>query len=64
MRSEELLTTAQLAKRLNVASSTIRRWVRERIIPEIVVRQNVRRFDLAEVMTALRSRQKEGTRHE
>ena len=52
----ELLTTAQLAEWLKVRPSTVREWAKTGRIPEIQISAKVRRFDPAEVESALRRR--------
>ena len=49
----ELLTTAQLAKRLQVSPGTIRDWARDGRIPQIRLSQKSRRFLLDDVLAAL-----------
>lgn len=49
-----LLTTTELAERLNVSPSTIRKWVKRGLIPEIVISPNVRRFEFTAVLNAFR----------
>lgn len=45
---DELLSVAALAKRLHVADSTVRRWVKDGSIPYLTVGERIR-FDPAEV---------------
>jgi excisionase family DNA binding protein len=52
----ELLTVEELAQRLRLRPSTIRRWAQENIIPALRLSGKVIRFDLDEVLTALRSK--------
>ena len=49
----ELLTTAQLAKRLQVSPGTIRDWAHDGRIPQIRLSQKSRRFVLGDVLAAL-----------
>lgn len=58
----ELLTTAQLAKRLQVSRDTVREWARDGRIPEIRISEKTRRFDLDEVMRSLRGERAEVAR--
>ena len=50
----ELLTTEDLAKRLTLRPSTIRRWARAGIIPYLRFSGKVVRFDVEAVESALR----------
>lgn len=52
-----LLTTAEVAERLRVTPETVRSWVRRGLIPEIRISATVRRFDLDDVLVALRKRE-------
>lgn len=52
----ELLTAAQLAERLKVRPSTVRRWALIGRIPEVWVSPKVRRFDFVQVLSALQKR--------
>ncbi len=52
----ELLTADELAGRLHVKASTIRRWMRAGWLPAVRVSPKVVRFDLVEVDHALRER--------
>jgi excisionase family DNA binding protein len=54
----ELVTAEDLAHRLRLRPSTIRRWARAGRIPAVRVTAKVVRYDLAEVMRALREGQK------
>ena len=49
----ELLTKHQLADRLRIGPSMVRKLVRAGTIPEVVLSPRVRRFDLEAVMEAL-----------
>jgi excisionase family DNA binding protein len=53
----ELLTAEQLAHRLQVSPRTVKQWARTGRIPELRLSAKVRRFDLAEVVQALRPRE-------
>jgi excisionase family DNA binding protein len=53
---EELLTAAELARRLAVKPSTILEWQRSGRIPSLRLSHKVRRFILSEVIAALRHR--------
>lgn len=50
----EFLTAAELAERLRVRPGTIRAWGREGRIPIVRLSHRVLRFDLNEVLAALR----------
>ena len=52
----ELLTTSQLAERLQVSKDTIREWARNGVIPEIRISAKVRRFSLDDIVKAFRDR--------
>jgi excisionase family DNA binding protein len=52
----ELLTTSQLADRLHLTDSEIRKLVQRGRIPEIKVSERTRRYDWAEVVEALKER--------
>lgn len=53
-----LLTTAELAKELNVAVRTVQRWVdRGWVKPDVVLPSGHYRFDLENVKAQLRERQ-------
>jgi excisionase family DNA binding protein len=51
----KLLTTAELARRLDVGQDKIRALAKAGRIPSVQVGANGRRFDWAEVMAALRA---------
>ncbi len=50
-----LITTRELAERLGLQPDTIRRWARARRIPALRIGEKTLRFDLAEVIAALRA---------
>jgi len=50
----ELLTAKQLAERLQISPHTVRLWSTEGRIPTIWLSRKVRRFDLVDVVNALR----------
>ena len=50
----EYLTAVELAERLRVRPATIRSWGRTGRIPTIRLSRRVLRFDLSEVLAALR----------
>jgi excisionase family DNA binding protein len=52
----DLLTTSQLAERLQVSKDTILGWARSGVIPEIRISAKVRRFSLDDVVKAIRER--------
>jgi len=49
----ELLTADELASRLQVRPSTVRRWTREGRIPTVRLSQKVVRYDLVAVVSAI-----------
>lgn len=53
---EELVSTTQLAKLLNVTAATVRKWVHAGSIPCVSIGPKIKRFSVAEVMTALKTR--------
>ncbi len=57
MNGTELLTANELADRLHLRPSTIRRWAREGRIPAVRVTAKVVRYDLVEVVRAVRAGQ-------
>lgn len=59
MAQTELLTSEQLARRLQVKPETIRRWGREGRIPRVEISAKVIRFDAATVVEHLRDRMRE-----
>lgn len=54
MNGTELLTADEVADRLQLRPSTIRRWARDGRIPAVRVTAKVVRYDLAEVLRAIR----------
>lgn len=52
----DLLTSEELAQRLRLRPSTVKRWAQEGIIPSLRLSGKVVRFDPEEVERALRSR--------
>jgi excisionase family DNA binding protein len=58
MSETDLLTAEDLAARLRSRPSTIRRWARAGRIPAVRVTAKVVRYDLAEVMRAMREGRK------
>ena len=53
----ELLTTRDLARRLQVTPETVRSWARRGLIPTLRVTPKVVRYNLAAVLAALAKRQ-------
>lgn len=53
MSNRELLTASELAERLAVRPSTVRKWARQGRIPEVCLSPKVRRFDYEAVVAAL-----------
>ena len=53
----ELLTAEELAERLRVRPSTIRLWAREGLIPVVKIGAKILRFDLGDVLGALKGRE-------
>jgi excisionase family DNA binding protein len=65
MSGTELLTADELAGRLQVRPSTIRRWAREGRIPTVRLSPKVLRYNLGAVVQAMRNGQKpEGVANE
>ena len=58
MNGSELLTAEELAGRLQVRPSTIRRWAREGRIPTTRLTPKVVRYDLAAVVHTMSKGQK------
>lgn len=50
--SQQLLTAGELAARLGVAVSTVRRWAREHRIPSLRLSRKVVRYDIRAVENA------------
>jgi len=64
MNGSELLTAEELAGRLQVRPSTIRRWAREGRIPTKRLTSKVVRYDLAAVVQAMsKGQEPEGVGH-
>jgi excisionase family DNA binding protein len=53
MPEDNLLTTAELAKRLKVTPDTVREWTRRGSIPGIRLSAKVIRYDLRQVLAAI-----------
>ena len=62
--SDKLLTPDELAQKLGATKSRILDWRRAGIIPAAIHRGNFIRFDLADVMEALKADAKETLRKE
>ena len=63
--TDDLLTADELAKRLRVQPSTVKIWARMGRIPAVRVLPKVVRFDLDEVVRAIRERdERKGVRHD
>jgi excisionase family DNA binding protein len=60
----DLLTTNDIAAKLRLKPTTIREWVRQGRIPEIKLSRKVRRFDLGEVLAALKAPRREAAHAE
>ena len=54
--NSRLLTANGLAEELSLKPETVRAWARQRLIPSIRPSPKVLRFDLQEVMSALREK--------
>ncbi|MGV7277023.1 helix-turn-helix domain-containing protein [Mycobacterium kansasii] len=50
----DLLTTQQAAKFLGVSDATLRKWVREGLIPEVRVGRKLLRFDPKDLIAVVR----------
>lgn len=50
----ELLTTQQAAKFLGVSDATLRKWVREGLLPEVRVGRKLLRFDPNDLIAVVR----------
>ena len=55
--NNELLTAEQLAARLSVKPRTVKAWLQAGLIPATRLTSKVIRFDLDDVVAALKSRQ-------
>jgi excisionase family DNA binding protein len=58
--SLELLTADEIAERLRLRPRTVRQWARRGLIPVIRLSPKVVRFELADVVAAVRSRAPRG----
>jgi excisionase family DNA binding protein len=52
---QPLITTAEVAKQLQVSRQTVRQWVRDGRIPAIQITARTFRFDARAVLDALRA---------
>jgi excisionase family DNA binding protein len=59
---DNCLTAAELAQRLRVTTPTVLRWHRAGKIPAVKITAKILRFDLAEVMAALKRPAGEGVK--
>jgi excisionase family DNA binding protein len=57
MPESDLLTAAELAKRLQVTPDTVREWTRRGTIPRLRLSAKVIRYDLRRVLEALATRE-------
>jgi len=57
MFGTELVTTAELARIVRVGTDTIARWRKSRLIPFIRINRTTVRYDIGEVIDALKRRQ-------
>jgi len=65
MNGTDLLTAEEVADRLQVRPSTIRRWAREGRIPKVRLTPKVVRYELAAVVKAMsEGRESEGVASE
>ena len=55
--NHDLLTAEQLAERLGVKPRTVRAWLRTGLIPASRLTRKVIRYDLGQVVAALKQRQ-------
>jgi excisionase family DNA binding protein len=53
-RPDSCLTAAELAERLRVTTPTVLRWHRAGKIPVVKITAKILRFDLSDVLTALK----------
>ena len=56
---KRILTACQLADQLSLQESTIRKWAKSGLIPVIKPTPKVIRFDVGDVVAALKQRTKE-----
>ncbi|MEX0642287.1 MAG: helix-turn-helix domain-containing protein [Pirellulales bacterium] len=56
----ELLTVGEIAERLRIRPATVRQWAREGLIPRVKINAKITRYDLADVLSALKSRTEVG----
>ena len=54
--TSELITAAEIGERLRVQPATIRLWTLDGIIPAVRISGKVIRYDVTEVIAALRKR--------
>jgi excisionase family DNA binding protein len=54
---DELLTATELAERLRVRPETVRQWARDGRIPRVKVNAKITRYDVADVIRALKGRE-------
>ena len=54
MTDKKLLTAEEVGKEVGVSGRTVLEWSREGLIPRIPINERVIRFNLAEVVEALR----------
>ena len=54
MPHEELLTIAEVARRLGTRAPTVRRWVRRGLVPSVRVGQRWIRLPWVEILAAIR----------
>jgi len=65
MNSDELLTCEEVAARLHIRPSTVRRWAQDGRIPTVRLTPKVVRYNLSEVVRAMQEgRQPQGVSHE
>ena len=57
--TSELITAAEIGERLRVRPATVRLWTQDGIIPAVRITGKVIRYDVIEVITALRQRSKQ-----
>jgi excisionase family DNA binding protein len=56
MQTDELITASELADQLRVSSDTTSNWRRQPHIPAIRIKASTYRFDLQDVLAALKAR--------